>query len=225
MANLYGPRIVTDGLMLYFDPANRKCYPGSGTTMYDLSGRENNGTMQNGVSVVNNVISFDGTNDRILVTNNGTNFDGFQTGQTLMIWEYHTFTSGRRVIWNQGYGGYGTWTHEQGGNISSYWGDAGGDGSPYNGRVSSTTTRSEWNCMATTRDTSYHKWYKDGVNTHNYTHSFGTLTDSSANLNMGYGYTGVHWVGQIGLVMAYERALTADEMKQNYDALKGRFGK
>ena len=42
---------------------------------------------------------------------------------------------------------------------------------------------------------------------------------------MGYGYTGVHWVGQIGLVMAYERALTADEMKQNYDALKGRFGK
>ena len=38
MANLYGPRIVTDGLVLHLDAGNSKSYPGSGSTWYDLSG-------------------------------------------------------------------------------------------------------------------------------------------------------------------------------------------
>ena len=50
MANLYGPRIVTDGLVLHLDAANRKSYPGSGSTWYDLSGNGNNGTINSGVS-------------------------------------------------------------------------------------------------------------------------------------------------------------------------------
>jgi hypothetical protein len=34
----YNPRIITDGLVLCLDAANRKSYPGSGTTWFDLSG-------------------------------------------------------------------------------------------------------------------------------------------------------------------------------------------
>ena len=41
MSNLYGPRIVTDGLVLHLDAGNRKSYPGSGSTWYDLSGQDN----------------------------------------------------------------------------------------------------------------------------------------------------------------------------------------
>ena len=38
MAQEYGPKIVTDGLVLSLDAADKNSYPGSGTTWYDLSG-------------------------------------------------------------------------------------------------------------------------------------------------------------------------------------------
>ena len=74
---------------------------------------------------------------------------------------YHTYTSGRKNPYNQAYGGYGTWTHEQGININYYYGDAGTNSQPYTSRNSSTTSRSVWNMMCTTRDTSTVKWYKN----------------------------------------------------------------
>ena len=48
MAQHYGPNIVTDGLVLCLDAADKNSYPGSGTTWYDLSGNGYNGTMTNG---------------------------------------------------------------------------------------------------------------------------------------------------------------------------------
>ena len=48
MAFRYSPKIVTDGLVLSVDAANKKSYPGSGTTWYDLSGNAINGTLTNG---------------------------------------------------------------------------------------------------------------------------------------------------------------------------------
>jgi hypothetical protein len=44
MGVTYNPRIVTDGLVLALDAGNTKSYPGSGTTFYDLSGKEHNFT-------------------------------------------------------------------------------------------------------------------------------------------------------------------------------------
>jgi len=48
LAIFYNPAIVRDGLVLCLDAANRKSYPGSGTTWTDLSGRGNTGTLTNG---------------------------------------------------------------------------------------------------------------------------------------------------------------------------------
>lgn len=39
------PIVVTDGLVLHYDAKNPRCYPGSGTTVYDISPYGNNGTM------------------------------------------------------------------------------------------------------------------------------------------------------------------------------------
>ena len=66
-----GPDIVTDGLVLHLDAANRKSYPGSGSTWYDLSGNNRNGTI-NGSPVFSNGY-FDITSDTtyISVSNNG----------------------------------------------------------------------------------------------------------------------------------------------------------
>lgn len=68
MAFSFSPRIVTDGLSVYYDVANPRSYPGSGTTIYDLSRNGNNGTLINGVSYNTSsggALVFDGTDDYV----------------------------------------------------------------------------------------------------------------------------------------------------------------
>ena len=43
-----GPKIVSSGLVLCLDAANKVSYPGSGTVWRDLSGNNNTGTLTNG---------------------------------------------------------------------------------------------------------------------------------------------------------------------------------
>ena len=65
MGITYNPRIVTDGLVLCLDAGNTKSYPGSGTAWTDLSGRGNTGTLTNGPtysSVNGGSLSFNGSN-------------------------------------------------------------------------------------------------------------------------------------------------------------------
>lgn len=65
-----GPRIVTNGLVLYLDAGSSKSYPGSGTTWTDLSGNNNNGTLINGPTYSSGnkgSIVFDGINDYIII--------------------------------------------------------------------------------------------------------------------------------------------------------------
>ena len=42
-----GPRIVTNGLVLALDAADRNSYVSGSTTWFDLSGNSNNGTLTN----------------------------------------------------------------------------------------------------------------------------------------------------------------------------------
>ncbi len=44
MAQVFGPTIVRNGLVLALDAADKKSYPGSGTTWYDISGNNRTGT-------------------------------------------------------------------------------------------------------------------------------------------------------------------------------------
>ena len=49
-----GPRIVTDGLILSLDAADKNSYPGSGTVWTDLSGNNNTFELYNAASYSNN---------------------------------------------------------------------------------------------------------------------------------------------------------------------------
>lgn len=63
--------IVNQGLTAYYDFSNPNCYPGSGTTIYDLSGYGNNGTLTNGptFSTTNGgALVFDGVDDYVQFT-------------------------------------------------------------------------------------------------------------------------------------------------------------
>lgn len=63
MAANYSPKTVTDGLVVLLDAGNLKSYSGSGTTWRDLSGNSNNMTLTNGPTFSNGAILFDATDD------------------------------------------------------------------------------------------------------------------------------------------------------------------
>lgn len=222
MSQSFGARIPTQNLSLLFDPVNPKSYRGSGTTIYDLSGNGNNGTLVGNPTFTNGYMVYDGTDDQIDVTSNQTSLD-FSSEQTLIIWMWHTYTSGRKNPYNQAYGGYGTWTHENGATISSYVGDSGANASPYIGGASASTPTSTWQMMATARNTVDRRWYRNGVLSATTAHSYGTLTTTTANITFGTGYAG-RWVGRMGPMILYKRAISADEMLQIFSAYRHRFG-
>jgi len=66
--------IVKDGLICWYDAIFQTSYSGSGTTIYDISGDENDGTLINGVgysSANGGALDFDGNNDYVRITSNG----------------------------------------------------------------------------------------------------------------------------------------------------------
>jgi hypothetical protein len=68
MAGTVAPNIVTDGLVLYLDAANTKSYPGSGTAINNLSTLPLTFQLVNGVTYSldnNGVMQFDGVDDYI----------------------------------------------------------------------------------------------------------------------------------------------------------------
>jgi hypothetical protein len=88
MATIGGSNIATDGLVLALDAANPKSYVSGSTTWNDLSGNGNNGTLVNGPtfsSANNGSIVFDGVNDYISVPSlSNTSFP--QDSGTISIW-------------------------------------------------------------------------------------------------------------------------------------------
>jgi len=64
-----GPNIPTDGLVMLWDVADRNSYPGTGTVLYDLSGRGNNGTLVNTVAfdsaTANGILETNGVDSQI----------------------------------------------------------------------------------------------------------------------------------------------------------------
>lgn len=75
MATIGGSNIVTDGLVLSLDAANRRSYPGSGTTWSDLSGNGNNAVLTNGSS-------FNTTNGGNI---NNDGVDDYVAGPTMLV--------------------------------------------------------------------------------------------------------------------------------------------
>lgn len=188
-------------------------------TLLDWAGR-NSTTVNDLTYASDGSFTFDGSNDGITLP-----ALHFPTEQTIEIWLKPLENDGfRRNPYNQAYGGYGTWTHETSGAINYYYGDGGGNASPYIGHGSSfTVAQNELACVATTRNTSQSIWYKNGVAYNSYTHSFGELTSHTSSITIGTGYAG-RYLGDIYAVRLYNRALSADEIAQNFNAMRRRYG-
>jgi hypothetical protein len=219
-----GPSIIDDGLVIILDANDKNSYPGTGNVWYDLSGNDNHATLVNSpIWDSSGYFTFDGVNDYASINFQSSSMSDWANQQTITIWTYHNFTTSRRNIWNQSYGGYGTWTHESGENINGYYGDAGFDNPPYTSLNSGTTTRSVWNMLTMTRNTTNAYWYQNGTLFNSMSHGYGTLTTTTNNITIGYGYTGVYWQGNIRLIQCYNRLLTPSEISYNYNTARKRF--
>ena len=223
----YGPRVITDGLVLALDAGDTNSYSGIGTTWTDLSGNGNNGTLVNGVGYSNGSLSFDGVNDEVRITNYN------QSLYHLNCWVYlnSTITASS----SNGFFNYGS-SSQPGVDFGSVTGLVSGEtltilyenpSNTYRRTSITENISSGWNSITFNWNGSSYDIY---INSISKTTTFGTSTGHvplivPTNLTFGYGYTStIKFSGNIAQVSIYNRALTASEIQQNFNALRGRFG-
>jgi hypothetical protein len=232
-----GANVVTSGLVLALDAANPKSYPGSGTTWSDISGNGNNGTLTNGPTFSSQnggSIVFDGVDDVVNGTINGSIFTGAFT-QTAWIYKLNA-----NQIWQ------GVFTNSSPATNNTYlmtFGD-GSVAAPYNS-VGANQVGASQSGIFLDIGTHINQWLylvatKTGTTLTIYCYKQGSLLQNSGTITWNGGNFSTtnnyqiarHWAGgnviplqgNVANVTIYNRALTASEVQQNYNALKSRFG-
>jgi len=226
MACNYQSKIVTSGLVLCLDAVDRKSYPGTGTAWIDRSGNRNNATLVNSLSYNPNnsgTLVFDGVDDY-------ADFFAPSLGTTTTVEMWAKIGAGYN---NKMFFGW---------NLYDFTGVAGaigfntGAGDVYG--ISSATVTSlglvnNWKhyVMEMRSDVSYtnNKVY---VNSTQLTLSQQAGTENAANrsFNSGNGrISGWRFNTSYPMPMScstfrvYNRALTTDEIQQNFNAARGRY--
>jgi hypothetical protein len=93
MALSRGPKIVTSGLVLALDAADRNSYSGTGTTWNDLSGNNNNATIYNSPTWnTAGYFVFNGTNNYVRTTNT-LNLSTFNAVTVIVVFQPLTYPS------------------------------------------------------------------------------------------------------------------------------------
>jgi hypothetical protein len=230
-----GPDIITDGLVLHLDAANRKSYPGSGSTWYDLSGNGNNGTLTaftgnsagttSGFDPNTKLMMFDRhlgssdatANNRVLI-NNSDSLDQCLTtnGFTVSFWfKMTSYTCTAMTKWN------GSWevfyctglTFRTEGNYNDL------QAGVYYG-----TYFNQFHLITTSHTGSTKNIYVNSSLVKTASNSAGSQNTTNQISIGAYADGKYASVGAIPAYHLYNRALSANEVQQNYNALKGRFG-
>jgi hypothetical protein len=223
LAIFYNPRTITDGLVLALDAANTKSYPGSGTTWTDLSGNNNTGTLTNGPtysSANGGSIVFDGADDYVEIAGNSSNTP---SEMTLFCFFYPKNTRPEEIIATQNSGnGYRFMTRTYVGNTGTNWGFAPSSATEYSS--STVLSNNVWYSLAITYTSSSLLGYLNGAL--NWSRSSPIALVHGGNIRLGDGIGGaqVHLQANLSSFMMYNRALSASEISQNFNALRGRYG-
>ena len=222
------PPIVTNGLVLALDAANKKSYSGSGTTWTDLSGNNNNGTLINSPTFDSGntgSIFTDGVNEYIASSYFGNTTDSFTFSAWFKNDNYsetkHALARGRDGSGN----GWSLYSRILTTGISE----------------SAAVTTSGGAVQFTATGTSIlplNTWYyltgvwTAGVSIKHYVNGILEATTNTSTTNLRTSTDG--WVigslsttnftgGYNAIAQIYNRALSAQEVQQNYNALKNRF--
>ena len=221
MGLYYNPTIIQDGLVVALDAANTKSYPGSGTTWFDISGNGNNGTLTNGPTFSSSnqgSIVFDGTDDIVTTSLSAT------LSFTWSVWfKTNVLASGYRNIISVPTGAYMLMLLDTSTNNMGFWSSDGMGGGSLG--VNSLSTNTWYNAVLVREGDGISNGYKAYLNSV-FKGSANTSTWTIANTISLGGRTdsGQYLNGNIALAQIYNTALTADQVLQNYNALRGRFG-
>jgi len=238
------PPIVTSGLLLYYNMADPNSYSGSGTTIFDLSGNNRNGSMSNvSYSTTNGgIFSFNGSSSFV-----NTNYDlSWRTNSVTLSFALRpsSLSVQRPILGKGGSGAIWEWQFVQRNqNLTFvYWNTGGGH---TNGPISSQsdevlstgipnffTSTSQFVILTLVWDGPANKYYlyRNGV-------LFYTINWVNASINQDrsnpvylggplwlWGLESTYWNGSLGNMLIYNRALSAAEVEQNFNATKARFG-
>lgn len=229
---VHNPRIVTSGLVLALDAGDVNSYAGSGTTWYDVSGNSNNGALTNGpLFNTSNIglINFDGVNDYIdllsptsLVLNSGGTIAAW------CKWDSYNGSSWSNTIMGKGDSGWAahhyilfkaSGTNKLLFSVSDGTNYLNGSG-PYTRDIPLNT----WFYVVATWDTASKKIYYNS-NLEQSVSSTIMPINSTSSVSIGRtGTNGYYLDGSISSLQVYNRALSASEIEQNYQAQKSRFG-
>jgi hypothetical protein len=187
----------------------------------DLTNKNTN-TVNSLTYASDNTFSFNGSNS-ITVPFNSSEFT-FNNGQTIIIWmKNQSPSSARRNPYDQAYAGAGTITHENDTGFNYFYGTGGSNNSPYTNLYTSfNVVVGETAMICFTRDTSTVSCYKNGVFSNSMANPYGSVVTGTNNITIGSGYAG-GFGGSIYAVQLYNRALTAAEVQQNFNAIKSRY--
>ena len=232
MAVNYQYRIVRDGLVLCLDAADRKSYPGTGTTWFDRSGNGINGTLVNGVGYNSDNLGslvFDGANDYVTLGIPSL-LNGVQVPLTICVWAKANSFASYNCLW-------GVYSSTSGGSLYSlfrldgplvrYYTSTTSGSFQSNGSLSSSTNT--WNFyVVTVAGTLSSPTVTIYLNNSAQTFSYSALSSTpnlAVDFKIGAAMHGAEvWNGNISNVMRYNRALTATEIQQNFNATRGRYG-
>jgi hypothetical protein len=227
MSYSYGKSIVTDGLVFYVDAGNGNSYPGSGTTWSDLAGG-NDGTLAAGptyASANGGSIVFDGTDD--YVDYNSFGVGGDSSSYTFSAWSKNSNNSNILVKGRDGNGA--GWSLRIATSSNQFIASAvklspvaayNVFGGAYESSVWAYVT-GVWGS-----DTGKLSLYVNGSLEGSYTFS-GTAPFALRSSTIGWSMAKITnssiGQGSIACASVYNRALSASEILQNYNALKSRF--
>jgi hypothetical protein len=211
------PNIIRSNLILYLDAGESTSYPGTGTTWFDLSGNNYDGTLLNGTSYNSSnkgYFDFDGVNDEVSLSHNF----GTLSSYTIMFWAKTDLIknqmplsslSGTPFYWY----GDNSWRYTHGGGADEFY---------YPDPTS--IPEGTWGCYCVVYDGVNVKIYRQGEFQGEKADT-GTA-DFSAGLQLGNweGSPSFPWDGSISSVLFYNIALTNDQVKQNFNAFRRRYG-
>lgn len=231
-----GPNIIQEGLVLSLDAGNVRSYPGSGATWFDVSGKGNHTTLNNGItrSTANNgTMVLDGSNDYIAAPS--VNSLGGLPNHAFEIWVKTPGLGSGKTIGGLICPDYGMISYIGGdGNVTYYLysTDAGYPGS-YVASIGTSGVNifdNKWHHIVCTRgDNLPAHIYVDGIlkvssgNTGTWS---GTTIWSSMATQIGNNPNDAYYnlLGDIAIAKIYKKYLSASEILQNFNMTKTRFG-
>ncbi len=196
---------------------------------YDMSGNGNNGTLTNtpyhfiGVDGTNGYMSFDGV-DEFIDCGNSSSLT-ITDNITVSIWVRRTsYNSNISTLIRRN--SYDSYAFQLGPSSPTIWWKINTGPSTWAQTATTSLNLNEWANIVGTYDKSTMRLYKNGVQMQTLSETASINYPVSDNLIIGRDdpVSGRYFIGNIAQVQIYNRALTASEIQQNFNALRGRFG-